>query len=249
MRRLSMRSASLGHVARLAGAMLLAVAGASGAPARADEGRREPSLVVVGAGEASTAPDRAHVHAGVVTEAASAAAAVESNNQAMSRVLATLAEAEIPREEIQTETLRVAPRYRQSSQGRREREIVAYQVTNQVRVTVADLEKLGSLLDALVRAGTNQIHGIQFSVSDPTRWHDEARRRAVADARRKAALYAEAAGVALGRVERIEEHAAGAPEPRLHRTMALGAEAAVPIAPGELDFHAQVTVTYAIESR
>ena len=206
-----------------------------------------PSIVVVGEGAVSAPPDSAQVRAGVVTEATTAAAAVAANNEAMKRVLKALAAAGVPSKDVQTESLSVQPRYRAGSQGRRQSEIVGYEVSNRVRVTIRELDSLGAVLDDLVRQGVNQLHGIQFSVRDPTRLLDEAREQAVADARRKAELYAQAAGARLGRVLRVEEGRVSRPGPI--RVRSLAAEAAVPVAPGELEFTAQVTVTYAMEAR
>ena len=235
------RVQSLGTAIALVGAVL--------APASAG-GQGEAgatAIVVVGVGSVSAPPDSAQLRAGVVTQATSASEALEANSAAMQRVLQTLTAAGVPAKQVQTESLNIQPRYRSGSQGRGEKQIAGYEVSNRVRVVIRDLERLGSILDDLVGQGANQLYGILFSVRDPTRLLDEARQNAMADARRKAELYAQAAGARLGRALRIEEGVAARPGPML-RSLA-GAEAAVPVAPGELEFSARVTVTYAMESR
>ena len=101
--------------------------------------------------------------------------------------------------------------------------IVGYQVSNEVRVTVRDIGKSGALLDQVVTAGANQISGIQFDVADPQAAADEALRKAIADARRKAELMAAAAGV---RIVRILDISGGGGFPMFARAEAAAFEAA-----------------------
>jgi hypothetical protein len=99
----------------------------------------------------------------------------------------------------------------------------------------------------LVREGANQVHGISFSVAEPSRILDSAREKAIADARRKADIYAHAAGIKAGKVVRIDEegdHAAPRPPMLAYARAAVGS---VPIASGERSFHVRVAVTFAIE--
>jgi uncharacterized protein YggE len=204
---------------------------------------------VVGTGEVQAKPDTAQINVGVVTEGPTAAEALRSNNQAMAQLLETLKQQGIEERHIQTSTFSISPKYQFRPEDGQPPEIVGYTVTNQVHVTVRDLSSLGTVLDNVVRAGANQIHGISFSVHDPQQQMDEARRKAVAEARRKAELYADAAGVKLGRPLLIEEgQAGGGPEP-FYRPRMAAAEMAVPIATGEQTISAVITVTYAIEDQ
>jgi uncharacterized protein YggE len=100
----------------------------------------------------------------------------------------------------------------------------------------------------VVQEGANQVQGVSFSVADPTALLDEARRKGMADARRKAELYAREAGVEVGQVLLIQEQAPQVPGP-LVAGFTRGEAAGVPIAEGEQDFGATVTVTYAIRVR
>ena len=113
-------------------------------------------------------------------------------------------------------------------------------------VRVRDLSILGEVLDAVARDGANSFEGLTFGLADPAAAGDAARRAAVADARRKAALYAEAAGVALGPLLSFAE-SGGAPVPQMmaRAEMAMASDA-VPVAPGELTLTQRVTLTYAL---
>jgi len=116
-----------------------------------------------------------------------------------------------------------------------------------VLVKVRQLEQLGTLLDQLVQQGANQIHGVQLSVRDEQKRLDEVRQDALNDARRKAELYASAAGAKLGRVLLVEEASAGFPVPLPRQHFAAEARAAgVPIAEGEQTLEINVQVTFAL---
>ncbi len=205
------------------------------------------AIVVVGEGEASAQPDTAEVHVGVVTSAASAAEALQVNNAAVERLFKALEARQIAKKDLQTSNFGVSPEYEHGPQGQQLAKIVGYQVQNQLSVKIRQLPALGPILDELVREGANQVHGIHFSVADPSRILDSAREKAIADARRKADVYAHAAGIKAGRVVRIDEEGDHAtPRPPM-MAFARSAVASVPVASGERTFHVRVVVTFAIE--
>jgi hypothetical protein len=191
----------------------------------------------------------ATISTGVVSEAATAKDALAKNNAAMAAVIATLKNASVAEDDIQTSNFSVQPKYPpyQPNQTAAPR-IVGYTVSNQVTAAVKDLKKLGAVLDGLVQAGSNQINGISFDVAEPKPMLDEARKKAVADARAKAELYASAAGVSLGRVVQIAESASVMPpQPMYRMAMAPAAAESVPIAAGQQTVAANVSVTFEIQ--
>jgi uncharacterized protein YggE len=204
-----------------------------------------PSITVVGSGTVSARPDMAQIHVGVVTEAPTAAKALEDNNGAMTKLFSTLDARGIAKKDVQTSSFSVAPQYKRGAHGE-QLEIAGYRVSNEVAVKVRKLDSLGPVLDEVVRQGANRVQGISFSVAEPTPLFDAARRKAMADARRKAELYAKEAGVDLGRVLLIQEETPHLPRPLARGFAGAGVAAAVPIAEGEQEFGARITVTYAI---
>lgn len=218
------------------------IAAAPAMQARADDDR---TISVSGSGEAMAVPDTALVTAGVLTEAADAKTALAGNSKAVAELFAALKSFGIAERDMQTRSFNVAPRYDRPERGEANR-IVGYQVSNQVAVRVRDLDGLGVLLDRLIGAGANQMNGIQFYVDDTDALMDDARRKAVADARRKADLYADEAGVRIKRVVSISEHGAQAPQP-MFRAMAADRAESVPVARGEQTISASVSVVYEIE--
>jgi uncharacterized protein YggE len=168
----------------------------------------------------------------------------------MAAVIAALKNAGVAEDDIQTSDFSVSPKYPpyQPNQTTAPR-IVGYTVSNQVTAKVKNLAKLGAILDALVQAGSNQINGISFGLNEPKATLNEARKKAVADARARAELYAEAAGVCVGKVVQISESSAVVPMPPMYRreAMAASADASVPIAAGQQVVTAHVSITFAIQ--
>jgi uncharacterized protein YggE len=217
-----------------------------GAAARAEE-ELKPSITVAGHGEVQVVPDQVTVTAGVTTEAKTAAEALQANTARMTELIKALKAHDIVEKHIQTSNFNVQPQQVFDRDGNRPR-LVGYTVTNQVTVKVLEVSRLGSILDAVVQAGGNQIQNVGFSVADPQPHLDQARRKAIADARHRAEIYAEAAGVKLGGPLLISEQSAAPPRPmyaQAMRSMAAGGEA-VPIAAGEQTIESQINVTYEI---
>lgn len=206
------------------------------------------TLTVTATGEAAAAPDMATVSVGVTTEAAGAAEAMAANAATMTAVLARLAEQGIADRDLQTAQLSLQPRW----EGRPSRDdappqVVGYIASNQLMVRVRDLSALGRVLEAALDDGANSLGGLSFSVADAAALKAEARRRAVAGAREAAEVLAEAAGVSLGAVEEIVEGGGGRPAPFGVARMEMAASDAIPVAPGEIDVAATVTITWTVE--
>lgn len=212
-------------------------------PAFADEQPR--TISVSGQGKVSSPPDMASIQTGVETQAATANDALLANNAAMEKILEVLKKHHVASKDVQTTSFNISPVYKRDVRNRSLTEIVGYRVQNQVRVKVRNLPDLGKVLDALVQAGSNRVSGISFGVDDPTGLLNQARSKAMADAKSRAGIYAQAAGVKAGRIRTISEQALHIPRPMQRGTMFAAAErAAVPIATGELDFSVTVHVVY-----
>jgi hypothetical protein len=221
------------------------------APAVAADQAAPRTLSVSGIGEVKSAPDESNLSAGVTTQASTAAQALAANSHAMNAVFATLKRLGIPDRDIQTSDFSVQPQYQTCKPGTScPQRIIGYQVSNNVDVTVEDLDKTGAVLDALVSSGSNQIGGINFSIHDPKPLLRTARAAAVADAIDRAQTYAKAAGIILGPILSIDEGANQAPQPVYrNRMMAMAGMPAAPppVAGGEESVSASVTITWQIQ--
>jgi uncharacterized protein len=226
----------------LAAAAFLATVPAQAQPAQpAPEAR----VIVTGDGSVSVAPDYARVSGGVITRGKSVKEASDANAKLMTAVTAALRDSGIEQKDIRTSRFSIQPVYA-PPQPQAEPRLTGYSVSNQVSVTVHDIGKVGEVLDRMIAAGATDIGNVAFLIADPSKALDQAREAAVADARRKAELYARAAGLTLGAVAWITEDSSYAPLLPMAMMRAPAAKAAVPISEGEETLHAHIVVGYQI---
>jgi uncharacterized protein len=219
----------------LAGTLLATPALAQTAP---------PAMIsVTGEASVSVAPDLAQIDAGVTSEAKTAREASDANNAAMGKVLLALKGASIDEKDFQTSRLSLQPQAAPNRPG--PTSIVGYRASNRVTIRLRDVTKVASVIDTLVAAGANDVGGINFTVSQASKLLDEAREQAIADARRRAEIYAKAAGVTLGAPLSITEEGGRGPIP--YRKMAAGMAASTPVAQGEETLQVTVSVSWAIK--
>jgi uncharacterized protein len=195
-------------------------------------------VTVTGEATVAVAPDSAMIRIGVSSQDKTAREASDANAKQMTAVLAAIKSNNIAERDIQTSRLSLQPQYDANKSGTAR--LTGFQATNQVTVRIRDIGNLAAVLDSAISAGANEMSGIEFIVSEQSKLLDRARDAAIADAHRKAELYAKAAGAKLGHVVAISEEGS-APPPHPMQTLRAGA---VPISPGEQTLRAVVTVSY-----
>ncbi len=229
---------------------LAALTGDAPFTAQAQSPAERPAIIsVTGEAHISVPPDLAQIDAGVSSEAKTAREASDANNTAMSKVLLALKAAGIDEKDYQTSRLTLQPQNSVPKPGAPPT-ITGYHASNRVIIRLRDVTKVANVIDTLVSSGANDIGGINFMVSQASKLLDDAREQAVADAHRKAELYAKAAGVTLGHPLSISE--GGTPQPQqMFRfgggTSFANGKVAVPIAQGEETLSVSVSVTWAIK--
>ena len=204
---------------------------------------------VNGQGEVTVIPDIATLRLGIVAQEASVAEAQAKAEAAMDNVIKALKEDGVAKKDIQTQYFNIQKVSRWDKE--REQEIViGYRVSNMVLAKIRDVEKAGAVIDAVAEAGGDltRIDSISFSVDDPSQYHEEAREKAMKDARAKAEQLAALGGVKLGKPTYISEGAPSPIYPRATFEKVAGAPAQVetPISPGEQKISLNVQVVYAI---
>jgi uncharacterized protein YggE len=204
------------------------------------------AISVTGEATVSVPPDQAQIDGGITSEAKTAREASDANNTAMGKVLLALKGAGIEEKDVQTSRLSLQPQSAPKTGGAA---IVSYRASNRVTVRLRDVTKVANVIDTLVGAGANEIGGINFVVSQASKLLDDAREQAVADARRKAEIYARAAGVTLGAPLSISEQGGGGPSPMPFRKMAAGMAASTPVAQGEETLAVTVSVSWAVKAK
>ena len=118
-----------------------------------------------------------------------------------------------------------------------------FRATNLLRVTIRDIEAVGSILAAAVKAGANNIWGMEYKLADSGVLQSEARTKAMTDAAEKAAELAGLAGLNLGSIVNVEEIGNNYP-PYIEGLGGAFSAANDTIAPGELAVSATVRVVY-----
>jgi uncharacterized protein YggE len=198
-----------------------------------------PNLITVtGEAEVGIVPDLAILSGGVTTIGKTAREASEANAKMIGPVMAALKAAGIAEQDVQTSRLALHP---VRDNNRNDLRVASFQASNQVIIKVRDIAKTVDVIDRLVAAGANDISGIQFVVSLPSKPLDQGREAAIADARRKAEIYARAANMRLGAPVSITEEGSAAPGPVLMRA---AKSAGAPVSPGEEIQRISVSVSY-----
>ncbi len=230
-------------IAAIAAALPMAAAAQVAGPGVAVDGTL---LDVVAEGQANRVPDIATIRAGVVTAAPTAAAALSANAAQMARVLAGIKAAGVAPRDIQTATISLSPQYRYAEN--QPPVITGYQASNSVSVKFRDIAKSGTILDALVKQGANQIDGPNLSIDKMEAAQDEARLDAVKRARTRADLYAKAIGMQVAQLVSISESLdGGSPGPMPQMMARAEAKDSTQIVPGEQQVNVNLRVRFLLK--
>jgi uncharacterized protein YggE len=235
-------------------ALVLAIVGLCGCTAgpttigTVDLNSQQEGIWVSGEGKVTVTPDIATLRLGIEAQAATVAEAQSQAAGAMDAVMAALTDNGVDEKDIQTQYFSIYQVTRWDD-TKDEEVVIGYRVTNMVTAKIREIDKAGSIIDAVAAAGGDftRINSIGFSVDDPTPYYEEARQKAVADARAKAEQLAELAEVKLGKPTYISEGTLYPPV--VYREAAMEAPVPAPptpISPGEIELTLTVQVAYAI---
>jgi uncharacterized protein len=229
----------------LAAVLMVARPGIVPTMARAQDDTAQGTITVVGQGKVKIKPDMAQATVGVDVTKFSVKEASAEASRIMDAVLKALKGLGVVEKDMQTSGFSVysdRPYKPDGTQGE-----AVYHVSNQVNVTIRDLEKVGEILDASMAAGANNIYGVSFGLSDYTKVEAEARQKAVENARAKAEDLARLTNLQLGDVLSVSEvigGGAGGYYPGGVDKAAIGVGGGGPVVPGELQITLQLQVIY-----
>ncbi|HEX3052459.1 MAG TPA: SIMPL domain-containing protein [Aggregatilineaceae bacterium] len=192
-------------------------------------------ITVTGTGSAHGKPDLALVNLGVESRHADLSQAMNDANTTIQRVQNVLHGAGIAAVDVQTSQFNIN-RFEDPAPNS------LFVVTHMLHITVRHTAELGAVIQAAVDAGANQMHGLDFGVSDPGTLEQEARQLALEDARTRAQALADGLGLTLGNpVSVTEGHGGGLPVPMPKMALRSSGPA---ISEGQLSVVVQVTVVY-----
>jgi uncharacterized protein len=224
----------------------LATASPAAALERSIDSGSDHWVEVTGEGSVNAAPDVARVTLGVTNTGKTAGEAMADNAKAANALVSLIKSEGVAPADIQTSNLSISPMFSQPSRGQETAPtITGYSVSNIVAVKLHDIPRLGGLLDKAVTAGANSVYGVGFDHIDPSALLDNARALAVTDARRKADIYANAAGARIGRLMTLTEEQGRTPIARYPpRTYMAAAAVPTPIEAGEDKLTVTVTARF-----
>ena len=232
---------ALGAIIVAIAAIAVRPAPAVGAPGTTDTPPLH-TITVSANGSVTLVPDIARVGVGVTVVKPKVKAAREAAGTAMNAIIAAIKALGIDEKDIKTTSIDLSPQYNNSSTPK----IVGYRMSEQLQITVRDLDKAGDVVDTATANGATDVNGLWFEVSDPAKAMDEARAAAIIQARTSAQAMAAAAGVALGAVVSISESSVAVPGPYYYGDT-FRAAAPTPVQPGTQDVQASVTVVFEID--
>lgn len=193
-------------------------------------------------------PDQAELRLGIDVKKTTVVAAQEEVNQVINSIVNALEKMRVETKDIQTQNYQVNPEYDYRSSDRR---ITGYRVSTQLAIKTTNFEQLNQIIDTATRLGTNQVGGINFSLSETKQeeLRKQAREEAIAEAKDNANELARISGVKLGKVINVTESEGGTtPYPFYARTeMAVadtGPEEPTQIEPGTETYTYSVTLSY-----
>lgn len=205
------------------------------------------TITISGEGKVTAKPDIGQVSLGVQVEKPTVTEATKENTTKMNALIAALKVLGIAEEDIRTTNYSLNPQYEWPN-GRQE--LRGYAVYQDVQVKVRDLEKVGEVISKAAEVGANQVGGLTFTIDDPEEYRQQAREKALANAKQKAEALAQSAGVQLGKLVEFNEGASNVPNPVYYldaaRTGYGGGSAAPEIQSGSQDVIVNVNVTYEV---
>ncbi len=209
-----------------------------------DEPIASGTIVVSGTGRVAVQPDVADLRLGVTVAKPTVEAARGEAAATMDAILRAVDGAGVSRADVRTAMLSVQPRY--DYRDGRSPVLSGYEIANLVEISVRDLAVLGDVIDRTLAAGATSMDALMFRVADPADAEREARRQAMAEARSRADVLAEAAGLTIEGVSDIIEGQPIRPPMPVAKAerMALAADAPTPVEAGTLEVAVTVSVTY-----
>lgn len=206
----------------------------------------QATITVIGHGDEKVSPDTATIDAGIVTKAADARQAQQKNDAAMTKLLNRLKTYGVTANDVHTQWYSIHPDYTSDPKSGQQ-SITGFEADDNIQVDVHNLNKVGTLVDALVQLGANQINGVNYQVSNPQAIQQHLIDTALADAKSQAQHIAKSLGIMITGVQSVDT-TVGNSGPIIYAAGETQAMAAAPISPGTQDVSTSVKVVYTISS-
>ncbi len=163
----------------------------------------DTEINVTGSGETVVRADTAVITLGVEARDADVQKAQTKVNEAMNAIRTALAEMKVEEEDINTASMNIYTMYDYPENGD---PVTVYHAGTSLSIRVRDMDLAGKVIDAAFGAGANTLNGISFSSSEEEAAKKTSLQQAVADARSRAEVIAEAAGLKITGIETISDN-------------------------------------------
>lgn len=175
-------------------------------------------LSVVGEGKVEAIPDSASVQAGIEVSGATTIEAVQKTiNETNNKIVDSLLKLGVPKKDIKTSNYSINPNY-QFEGGRNN--INGYNGNATLSIKVKKIELLPSVVEEVTKNGANQIYGTSYNIENPQKYREEARNKAIKNAKEQAQKLASSLGIRLGKITNIAE--SSPTNPIMIRDVAMG---------------------------
>jgi len=205
------------------------------------------TFTISGEGKVSGQPTLAQVGVGLYSEGTDVATVQTTNATKLNAVIDAMKQMGIASDDLQTSNYNIQPKY-QYTDGNQT--VVGYTVSQSVNIKVRDLTKVGAIVSKAGQLGANQVNGVTFTIDDPSELQQQARAKAIDDARKKADELAKAMGVTIVRITTFSESSNTPTPPPIYAYRDAVGAAPAPVAPdiqsGSLDVMSNVSVTFEI---
>lgn len=209
------------------------------------------TITIDGEGKVNAIPDIAQISLGVTTDNQKVAEAQKENTSKVNDLMKSLKAAGIDDKDIKTSNYNIYPKYDYTN-GRQN--LTGYTVSQSLDVKIRNLDSVGSIIESAGKLGANQVGSLSFTIDDPEVIKQQAREKALLNAKEKAGDLAKVAGVKLGKLVSFTENANSSgpiyyDSYKLSAPTGMGGAEAAPapaIAPGSQDVVVNVTVTYEV---
>jgi uncharacterized protein YggE len=206
------------------------------------------TLYVSGEGSITVIPDVGYISLGVETKSPDVKTAEDENSTKMNAIIVALSDLGIEESDIKTTNYSIYPQYEDYNDEKPQN----YVVSSTVEVTVKNLEDISEVIDVSVDAGANRSNSIRFDVLDREESYNEALQDAIASARARADVLAEAAGLKIVGVVNLNESSSmssiyygGA----RYAMSEMAADSAPAISTGDMEITANVSITYEVKNK
>lgn len=206
-----------------------------------DSLKSKETISFSGDGKVIGIPDVASVNFSVITDKMTVKEVMNENAEKMNAVISFIKESGVDEKDLKTQTFFLNPRY---DWFKGTRIFKGYELTSTLAVKIRDLTKISDIIDGAVSRGANQAGNIQFVIDDPEKLQEEARLKAIENAKEKAQSIAEAAGLRLGKIVSFSETSAPQPVPRYFLEAAGGGDVAPEVEKGSIEIQVNVSLTF-----